>query len=50
MGNAMSPRQAGAAQITHAGYTHPLPEDMERASETLSVYLAKRRATKARGE
>jgi hypothetical protein len=39
MGHATPERQAGAAQITLARYTHALPEDIVRARDTLAVYL-----------
>jgi integrase len=50
MGHATPARQPGAAQITLARYTHALPEDIERARQQLTLYLAERQTTKARGE
>lgn len=44
MGHATPARQAGAATITLARYTHALPEDIETARETLTAYLAQRQA------
>jgi integrase len=40
MGHATPTRQAGAAQITLARYTHALPADVERARGQLAAYLA----------
>jgi integrase len=42
MGHATPARQAEAAAITLARYTHALPEDIETARERLTAYLAKR--------
>ena len=42
MGHATPERQAGAAQITLARYTHALPEDIERARMQLGDYLTAR--------
>jgi hypothetical protein len=39
MGHATPERQPGAATITLARYTHPLPQDIERARELLATYL-----------
>jgi integrase len=50
MGHATPVRQPGAAQITLARYTHALPEDIERARQQMTVYLAERQAKKAGGE
>ena len=41
MGHATPDRQPGAAQITLARYTHALPEDIERARQLLTAYLAR---------
>jgi hypothetical protein len=41
MGHATPTRQPGAAQITLAGYTHTLPEEVEDARMKLAAYLAK---------
>ena len=35
-----SEREAGAAQVTLARYTHALPEDVERARAKLAAYRA----------
>ncbi len=40
MGHAAPGRQSGAAPITLTRYTHALPDDIERAREQLSRYLA----------
>ena len=50
MGHATPARQPGAAQITLARYTHALPEDIERARQQLTLYLADRQAANVRGE
>lgn len=42
MGHSVPERQAGAAAITLARYTHALPEDIERARGQLNAYLASR--------
>jgi integrase len=47
MGHATPERQAGAAQITLARYTHALPEDIEQARKQLDDYLAKRQRKRA---
>ncbi len=39
MGHAVPERQAGAAAITLARYTHALPDDVERARQQLTAYL-----------
>jgi integrase len=39
MGQAVPERQAGAAAITLARYTHALPDDVERARQQLTAYL-----------
>lgn len=49
MGHAAPQRQAGAAQITLARYTHALPEDVERARDQLAAYLAAGQAKDATG-
>ena len=49
MGHAVPQRQAGAAQITLARYTHALPEDVERARDQLAAYLAVGQANEASG-
>jgi hypothetical protein len=40
-------RQAGAAQITLARYTHALPEDILKARDTLGAYLAANQKARA---
>jgi integrase len=42
MGHATPERQAGAAAITLARYTHALPDDIERARGQLAAYLGER--------
>lgn len=49
MGHATPQRQAGAATITLARYTHALPEDIERARGQLAAYLAESQAKEALG-
>jgi integrase len=39
MGHATPDRQAGAAAITLARYTHALPDDILRARDQLAAYL-----------
>jgi hypothetical protein len=50
MGHATPARQAGAAQITLARYTHAPPEDMEVARKKLAAYLANYDEARAGGE
>lgn len=50
MGHATPARQAGAAPITLARYTHALPEDIERARQQLGDYLAARQRQEASRE
>jgi integrase len=47
MGHATPERQAGAAQITLARYTHALPEDILKARDTLAAYLTEKQETAA---
>lgn len=47
MGHATPERQAGAAAITLARYTHALPDDIERARDQLAGYLAEAQAREA---
>ena len=47
MGHSTPQRQPGAAQITLERYTHALPEDVERAGEQLTRYLAGAQAERA---
>ncbi|MGH2862437.1 MAG: hypothetical protein ACRDLT_13170, partial [Solirubrobacteraceae bacterium] len=46
MGHATPERQAGAAQITLARYTHALPEDVLKARDTLAAYLTTNQAAR----
>jgi integrase len=50
VGHATPARQAGAAPITLARYTHALPEDIEQARKQLSDYLARRQPPQAISE
>ena len=43
MGHATPARQPGAAQITLAGYTHALRQDIEHARTLLDACRAKRK-------
>lgn len=47
MGHATPERQAGAAQITLARYTHALPEDILKARDTFAAYLTAHQAERA---
>jgi integrase len=47
MGHATPERQAGAAQITLARYTHALPEDILKARDTLAAYLTENQKARA---
>ncbi len=47
MGHATPERQAGAAQITLARYTHALPEDILTARDTFAAYLTAHQAERA---
>ena len=49
MGHATPARQAGAAEITQARYTHALPGELDVAAKLFDAYLARRAAEGATG-